>query len=176
MILKHAWHLAKRFTTSLSLAPPAGPDEAWARKHMLVGERLIWDRMSNPDRRHAVAVARAVVDELGSDVDREVVAAALLHDSGKAISDLSTVSRVGATLFWAVADDDVARRWAEVDHNGPRKRLAQYRLHPELGAELLDEAGADALTSAWAREHHLSKLDWTVPVEVATVLKACDDD
>ena len=176
MNLQHAWHLAKRFTTSLSPAPPSGPDEAWARKHMLVGERLIWDRMSNPDRRHAVGVARAVVDELGSNVDRQIVAAALLHDSGKVVSGLSTLSRVGATLFWAVADDGLAHRWAEVESDGPRKRLAQYRLHPELGAELLGEAGADPLTSAWAREHHLPERDWTVPTEVATVLKACDDD
>jgi hypothetical protein len=131
--------------------------------------------MSNPDRRHAVGVARAVVAQLGPEARPPVVAAALLHDSGKVVSGLGTLSRVGATVLWSVLDHGAAQRWIEHDSTVKRK-LGQYRLHPELGADLLHHAGADPLTVAWAREHHLARSSWTVPRAVADVLKACDDD
>ncbi len=185
------WHLTKRFVGSLSPRPPSIADEGWARQHLGPGELAIWDRMSNPDRRHAIGVARAVVATLteradpaadgpsrgehDGGVDRAIVAAALLHDSGKVESGLGTFARVGATLWWAVADDDLAARWQ--DHpSAIRRRLARYRLHPELGGEALRQAGADPLTAAWAAEHHRPPESWTVPAAVGAVLKACDDD
>ena len=131
--------------------------------------------MSNPDRRHAVDVGRAVADALGSDATRPVIAAALLHDSGKVESGLRTPARVVATLLWAVADEAVADRW--IDDGGPRRRrFGQYRRHPAIGAGLLATAGADPLTVAWAREHHRPPETWTVPAHLARVLKDCDDD
>ena len=131
--------------------------------------------MSNPDRRHAVAVARAVAAELGPEAERPVVAAALLHDAGKVVSGLRTPWRVVATLVWAVADDATADRW--IERGGPiRRRFGQYRRHPALGAELLIEAGSDLLTAAWAREHHRPPGGWTVPRHLADVLEACDND
>lgn len=169
------WHLARRFAGSLSTRPPSDADDAWARGHLSTGEHAIWERMSNPDRRHAIGVARAVVDTLGGAADRPVVAAALLHDSGKVVSGLGTFARVGATLWWAVADTDWARRWA-AGPAGIRRQLGQYRLHPELGRDLLTEAGSDPLTAAWAAEHHRSPDHWTIPAGIATVLKSCDDD
>ena len=177
-----ALHLVKRFFGSLRPGPPSADDERWARSNLSAGEREIWSRMSNPDRRHAVGVARAVVVAFDRDVgspdgrplDRPVLAAALLHDSGKAVSGLRTPARVLATLLWALADEEVARRWA--GQRGLRQRLGQYRLHPELGGELLRAAGADPLTVEWAEQHHRPESAWTVPVEIARVLKACDDD
>jgi hypothetical protein len=170
-----AWHLTRRFVASLRPGPPAPADEAWARVQLLPGEAALWARMSHPDRRHAVAVARAMVARLGPGVEREVVAAALMHDSGKVESGLGTFSRVGATLVWGVVDASAAPRWA-AGRSGLARRLGRYRLHPELGAELLAEAGAHPLTVAWAREHHLPPDRWTVATPVASVLKACDDD
>ncbi len=173
-------HLARRFFGSLSSAPPPPDDEAWAVAHLGPGEGDLWQRMSNPDRRHAVAVARAVVADLGPGAGREVVAAALLHDVGKVVSGYGTFRRVGATLVWAGLertrpDRERAARWAGADRARIR-RLGEYRRHPELGAELLAAAGAHELTVAWAREHHRRPARWTVPPEVGAVLKACDDD
>ncbi len=168
-------HLTRRFLGSVRPGPPATDDEAWARESLLPGERLVWERMSNPDRRHAVAVARAVVAELGDDATGPVVAAALLHDSGKVVSGLRTPARVVATVLWAVVDDEAADRW--IERGGPvRRRLGQYRRHPDLGATLLTDAGSDPLTVAWAREHHRGPDAWSVPHHLALVLKACDDD
>lgn len=144
----------------------------------------MWRRMSNPDRRHAVGVAREVAARwpaLGPEEDavappRPVLAAALLHDVGKVDSALRTPARVAATVLWAVLDDDVADRWLAEASNGLRSRLASYRRHPEIGARLLREAGADPLTASWAEEHHRPERRWTIDPVVGTLLKECDDD
>ena len=173
--LVHSWHLARRFVGSLDPRPPSAADERWVEQHLSQAEHQLWLRLSNPDRRHGIQVARAVAAALGDAATPPVMAAALLHDAGKVISGLGTFARVGATLFWAVMDHDRARTW--LDHDvGAVRRLAQYRLHPELGADLLADGGADPLTVAWAREHHQPADRWSVPGPVASVLKSCDDD
>lgn len=128
------------------------------------GELSLWRRMSGPDRRHAVAVARRV----GLDAPREVAAAALLHDVGKVDSGLGTWGRVPATVVGLVARDRVVA--------SGRGRVARYLRHDVLGAALLADADAHPLTIAWAREHHLPPSRWTVPAEWAHRLKAADDD
>jgi hypothetical protein len=154
-------HLARRFFGSLRPGGPSPVDEAWVRGRLLPAEMAIWERLSDPDRRHAVGVAREVAVRLGDDVPRPVIAAALLHDSGKGVSGLGTFARVGATLL------------------GPtraRGRASDYLRHPEHGARLLREAGSDPLTVTWAAEHHLPPDRWTLDRGVADALKAADDD
>ena len=148
-------HLARRFFGSLRRGGPA--DEPWALEQLLPGERALWARMSDPDRRHAVDVAR----RLGPDRPRAVLAAALLHDVGKVESGLGTFGRVWATVL--------GRRTGS-------GRVGAYLRHDEIGARLLAAAGSDPLTVAWAREHHLPSARWTVPYDVGVALKAADDD
>jgi hypothetical protein len=149
-------HLARRFLGSLRRGAPA--NEAWAIEQLLPGERALWSRMSDPDRRHAVDVAHAV-----GDAPREVLAAALLHDVGKVESGLGTFARVGATLLGAIR-----REWPG--------RVGAYLHHDELGAALLTHAGSDPFTIAWAREHHLARERWTIDRALGERLKAADDD
>ena len=151
-----AAHLARRFFGSLRPGGPAAADEAWVRTVLIPGEVALWERMSAPDRRHAVGVARAVPEELAP--------AALLHDVGKVVSGIGTFRRVGATLLGMLGRD----RWGG--------RIGDYLHHPRLGSELLAAAGSDDLTVAWAREHHLPPSRWTVPRESGDLLKAADDD
>ncbi|MCU1376362.1 MAG: hypothetical protein JWO68_3648 [Actinomycetia bacterium] len=158
-------HLVRRFFGSLRPGGPAAVDEAWARSHLLAGEQELWARMSGADRRHAAGVARRVVADLGATASRPVVAAALLHDSGKVASGLGTFARVGATLVGAA-----------VGRDRPGGRVGRYLRHPQLGAALLAEAGSDPLTVAWAAEHHLPPVGWTLPPELARALSAADDD
>ncbi len=169
-----AVHLAKRFFGSLKPDSPPEADEQWALSHLEAGERLLWERLDNPDRRHAVGVGRAVVAKLGAGIPREVVAAALLHDVGKVQSGFGTLARVGATLVWAVLPDHLADGWLEA--GGVRLKLAQYRRHPQIGEALLVEAGAHSLTAQWAADHHKPATAWRIDHDVAAVLKACDND
>ena len=155
-MLHQATHLAKRFVGSLRRGEP--PDEDWALGQLIPGEQVLWRRMADADRRHAVGVARQL-----DGAPRPVVAAALLHDVGKIESHLGTFARVGATLLGALSRD----RWGG--------RVGAYLHHDELGAALLARAGSDALTIAWAREHHLPRERWTVPSDIGAALKAADD-
>ncbi len=142
--------------------------------YLVDGEVALWRRMNNPDRRHAIGVARQVVATLGEDAARPVVAAALLHDVGKIESGFRTPARVVATVVWTVVPPERAFAWRA--SSGVRRRLAEYVLHPELGEELLAAAGADVLTSTWAADHHRSRRDWRLDPVIGDVLKACDDD
>jgi HD domain len=130
--------------------------------------------MSSADRRHAVVVTRRVDITLGPAATRPVLAAALLHDVGKIDSGFGPVGRAAATVAGMVGGRDAARRWRARD--GLVGRVGRYLCHDEIGAELLAGAGSDALTIAWAREHHLPSERWTVAAEVGAVLKAADDD
>jgi len=123
------FHLVKRFVGSLSAAAPPVHDEVWAESFLLDGELVLWCRLGNVDRRHAIQVARRF-EALGS-WTRDEMAAALLHDIGKAVSQLSTLERVAATILGSRTT-----RWRE------------YREHERIGLELCREAGSTAVTLA----------------------------
>ncbi|HXW79798.1 MAG TPA: HD domain-containing protein [Acidimicrobiales bacterium] len=116
-----SWHhLAGRFFGALSPAGPPQSDEAWARGSLLEGEQVLWARMSGPDRRHAVGVARETIRLLDDDhPPRQVVAAALLHDVGKVEASLGTFARVGVTLAAMAAGRKRLLDWAGQPQTGP---------------------------------------------------------
>ena len=169
-----AVHLVKRFFGSVVPVGPTKKNELWAAELLLPEQRKLWFRMSRVDRRHAVGVARRVERALGHEATPPVLAAALLHDVGKLDSGLGTYGRVVATLAGAVGGRDMATQWSKA--TGFTRRVGLYLRHAELGGNLLDLAGSDPLTSAWAREHHNPEDTWTVPPRIAQALKAADDD
>ena len=174
-------HLSRRFFTALSPSGPARSDEIWALTHLLEGERTLWERMSGPDRRHAVGVARNTLRLLGTDqAPQEVIAAALLHDVGKVESGLGTFARVGVTLAALTVGRPRLRRWAgDPPSSGPpsrRARVGLYLTHDRLGANMLERAGSRALTVSWAAEHHWAPERWTVDAAIGAALKAADGD
>jgi hypothetical protein len=169
-------HLAIRFFRALSPAGPAPADEAWAAGALLPGEQALWRRMSGPDRRHAIGVARDTAELLGSVPGREVTAAALLHDVGKVEASLGTFPRVAVTLAALVVGRARLTAWAGTTTGGWRGRTGRYLTHDRIGAKLLRAAGSDPLTVAWAAEHHLPEDRWTVARDVGAALKAADGD
>jgi hypothetical protein len=123
-------HLGRRFFTSVSPRPPATEEEAWAEQWLLDGEVDLWRRMPNPDRRHAIEVARRFAARR-PEATRAEMAGALLHDVGKLDSGLGTFARVAATLV------------------GPRtERFRAYHDHEAIGARLAAAAGSDPATIA----------------------------
>ena len=154
-------HLGRRFVGALSNAEPSPCDTQWATAQLTAAEGVLWSRMNAPDRRHAVVVARCVVENLGGQAPSWAAAAALLHDVGKVTSGLGTWTRVVATL--------VPRLWC-------RGRFAEYKRHDAIGAELLRASNSHKYVVAWAGQHHWPPQMWTVPIAIAAVLKSCDDD
>ena len=167
-------HLARRFFASLRPGGPSSAADEWARAQLLPSEIELWRRMLNPDRRHAVGVAREVERSLGHEATRPVLAAALLHDVGKIESGLRIYGRVIATLCGMTMGRDHAKVWTR--GRGFTRRVGLYLLHPDLGGDLLGMAGSDPLTEAWTREHHKPPEQWTISPQLARVLKDCDDD
>jgi hypothetical protein len=126
-------HLVRRFLGSLSGAPPPSSDEAWAMSFMTEAEAALWQRLSNADRRHAIAVARRFAGRRPA-AGREEMAAACLHDVGKLDAGLGTFARVVATVV------------------GPRTaRFRRYHDHEETGARWLQERGSAPVTVALVR-------------------------
>jgi hypothetical protein len=167
-------HLVKRFFGSLRPGGPSARDVQWVQSVLSAGELSLWQRMPGPDRRHSAQVARAVQRALPDDAPTEVLAAALLHDVGKIHSGLRTFGRVVATLTIKTAGRDEVASWVHV--RGLHRRIALYQNHPAIGGDDLELAGSHPLTTAWTREHHRDAEEWTIPVEYATVLDACDND
>jgi hypothetical protein len=169
-----AWHLARRFVETLGRSEPRPDEESFARGVLLPGEGEAWRRMSPADRRHAIAVAkrvRASADPAGR--RREVLAAALLHDAGKAEAGAGVGSRVTATLAAVALGRPRVASWAS--RPGWTGRLGRYVSHDRIGAVLLAEAGSDPLVVSWAAQHHLDSACWDVPAEIGALLKAADD-
>lgn len=160
-------HLVRRFFGMLDPRGPAAADEVWVRSVLGDGEHTLWLRMGGADRRHAVGVAREVQVRLGPEATAPVLAAALLHDVGKVDARLGPLGRAVATVAGMVAPDRAG---------AGEGRVGRYLTHDRRGAALLERAGADPLTVAWAREHHLPPDRWSLPQPVAVALKAADDD
>jgi hypothetical protein len=169
-----ASHLVRRFFGSVWPGGPRAPEESWVRGLLLPGEVELWARMPGADRRHAVGVAHRVEEALGEQATRPVLAAALLHDVGKASAMLGTYGRVVATLSGMLAGRETAVLWTQA--GGFTRRVGLYLRHPEVGGDQLTLAGSDPLTVAWCREHHQPPERWTLPAPVAEALKAADDD
>jgi hypothetical protein len=126
-------HLAKRYVGSLSKTPPSAEDEAWAMTWLTSAEAHLWSRMTVPDRRHSIEIARRF-QELRPAATREEMAGALLHDVGKLQSGLHTSGRVLATIV------------------GPRtERFREYAEHEAIGADLAAAAEAAPETIALIR-------------------------
>jgi len=134
-VVAHSRHLIRRFVTSLSRRMPPAIDVAWVNATLRENEYDLWSRMKSHDQRHSIEVARRFT-EMHPAFTRDHVAAALLHDLGKAESDLGVLGRVIATVVGPI---------------GTRFRL--YHDHESIGLNLCREAGSSTET--------LRLLDWS---------------
>ena len=170
-------HWAGRFFSSIRPGRPVATELSWAHGWLSETEIVLFDRMSNPDQRHSIDVARRAepglgVLALGDDRLRAALAAALLHDVGKSIAGLRTYGRVTATLAGAIAGHDMADAWQQT--SGFTRKVGLYLNYPTLGAELLQVSQSDPWVIAWSAEHHGADDETSLPPAVADVLRAAD--
>jgi hypothetical protein len=163
-------HLTTRFFGSLSPKRLDAGDEAWVRLSLTQPELTVWMQLGRADRAESVAVARETARELGPDADPRWIASALLHDVGKADSNLGPVRRAGATIVAAVVSHGRARTWPN--------RIGRYVNHDEIGAARLEAAGARPEAVAWAGAHHRPDR-WArtgIPPEICALLARADGE
>jgi len=169
--------LLRRAVAAARSAGEEPGDRAFARAHLTPGEFELWQRQSALDRDHSVRVARRVERRLAETVhgrDSRWVAAALLHDVGKADAQLSPLERAVATLASRVVDSATARRWASQD-GGRRSRIGSYLIHGEIGARMIRAAGGRAEAADWAEVHQGDRGPGaSIPPDVAAALVDSD--
>jgi len=142
-------HLLKRFWGSLNRRAIPEPELSLVATILTSKELTLWRTMSVQDQRHSIVVLSRYRD-LRPTEDKRELSAVLLHDVGKTVSDLSTVSRVFATVC--------GRRG---------KRFREYHDHEALGAVLADRAGSDPLT--------VDMIRGTGPVEATRAMIQADN-
>jgi hypothetical protein len=173
------WRLLARRLISAVGEPRLDPaDEAWAASLLTPAERDLWATLPPHDRSHSVEVARRVERRLAPTVhssDTRWLAAALMHDVGKARSDLSTRERVMAALASKTVRLATARRWAS--HSaGVKRRIGAYLIHGEIGAEMIRAAGGREAVAAWTEVHqgYVRAVSPEIPSVVARALIESD--
>lgn len=147
--------LAGRFVGAVLRLRSDPADEAWARSVLTPAESALWGRLSAADRRHSVKVARRVQLRLAPTAyggDMLWPSAALMHDVGKAESDLSILERVIATLASRTVNVATARGWAG-SATGLKRRIGSYLIHGEVGADMIRKAGGREAIAAWTEVH-----------------------
>lgn len=143
---KAAGYLGKISRLSRSLRESdAHPDDLWAQTHLNPGEQLIYLGMDARDREHACRVTRHLLHDY-PDASPELVAAALLHDSGKSVRPYHVVERVLVGL--------IPNRIAHI--LPPIGAIGIRAAHPELGAQLIARAGGRPRVAQLVVRHHHS--------------------
>lgn len=158
-------HLVRRFVQTMMSGTPSVSDEDWAAGWLSPTEEALWRSQPPVDRRHTIAAARWVASSFdGASPPRWLMAAALLHDVGKAQASLGVTGRCVATFLELL------------DVRQVPGRLGAYLSYTERGAAALADAAADPRVVAWAREHHLPapKRSGIVPATDAELLARAD--
>ena len=143
-----------------ALRPRVCEDEVRAAIECLNLEaRDLFKRQEIQDQRHAVAVYRALLGR--SHTDPDLLAAALLHDTGKAAAPCPPSARAAAVLMGRYSPRLLARLSnLEQFSMGGRNRLPGWRRalcahvhHAEVGARWAHEAGCSERTVTLIRRH-----------------------
>lgn len=131
-------HLARRFFGWWRAGRPGPATQSWIAERLEPAQaRLFWEQAAQ-DQAHAAAAAAYVAQRQPDRAD--LIAAALLHDVGKAVSRLGPFRRSLAT----------ALRWARVPMT---RRMSAYLDHGPIGADMLERSGAAEMAILFARWH-----------------------
>jgi len=113
--------------------------------------QALFRRQATQDRHHALAVYHALRQT--GHTNLQLLAAALLHDVGKAAARLPAWQRAAIVLLERFAPHLLARL-SRGEPRGWRRPLVIYAQHAEVGARWAQEAGCAPLTVALIRRHH----------------------
>lgn len=141
------WYLNAARRTLLAAAPSlADPDDAWARQRLAPAEYALFERLPPEERTHGVAVAKCLAKARPD--DRDLLAAALLHDVGK----LGTPRGAVVRALTHVLPPSGAAPEPRLDGLAGARQARVH--HAAYGAELLRRAGSSARVVALVARHH----------------------
>lgn len=123
----------------------AHPDDQWAEQYLNAGETIVYRGMDARDREHACRVTAHLLRDYPNS-SPELIAAALLHDSGKSVRRYNVVERVLVGL--------IPNRLSHI--LPPIGAIGIRSAHPELGAYLIAHAGGRPRVAQLVVRHHHS--------------------
>jgi hypothetical protein len=156
-VASRAVYRARQFFGALR---PSVDEQAWQQASALLGdgERRLFLSMTPRDQQHCLAVYRWLADR--GESDRELLAAALLHDAGK--GRIALWHRVAFVVLHTGAPWLLRRVAVSGDGDGWRQVMYRCLHHEPLGAELARAAGSSpavcALISANTDDPRLAAL------------------
>jgi hypothetical protein len=135
--------------------------------------RSLFRRQATQDQRHALAVYHAL--RQARHEDPHLLAAALLHDAGKAAARLSAVHRSIIVLLGHFAPTLLARL-SQGEPEWWNRPFVIHTRHPVVGARWAEEAGCSPLTVALIRRHEEEPADGATEEDrLLAALQAADD-
>jgi hypothetical protein len=163
-MLARASHRGRQFLGALRprVAPARRAD---AYRYLSGPQRAVFEAMMLRDQQHGIDVYRRVA--AAAPDDHALFAAALLHDCGK--GRVAVWQRVAHVLLGAAAP---SLRTRIASQHGAGWQQAFWRLlhHPELGANIVAQTGADPDTIRMIREQDAAASDQRL-----ALLQAADD-
>ncbi len=140
------------------VAPLSGEDKQEVQRRLPPSALSLFDVMSNADKQHSLRVCRGL-QERGC-FENDMLAAALLHDVGKAQGRVPFWTRPAIVLGKLCAPRLLARlvitpKLFEQYHVPAWRRALSYAWwHAEVGADLAAEAGLSERAVLYIRTHH----------------------
>lgn len=153
-LLYRLWQVRQQ----LGFVPPLTSQERLEVARRLPASALpLFSSMSDADQRHALRVCQGLQARGCSDED--MLAAALLHDVGKASGRVPFWTRPAIVLGKRLAPRLLARLAAYPHAGQPRWRrsLGYAWWHADIGADLAAEAGLSQRAVLYIRTHHQSR-------------------
>ncbi|MFQ6100368.1 MAG: HD domain-containing protein [Anaerolineae bacterium] len=144
-----------------------------ATRTLTPGARALFRRQAIQDQRHALEVYHTL--RQAGHTNPQLLAAALLHDVGKAAAQLSLWQRASIVLLNRFAPRLLARlSWGEP--RGWRRPFVVHAQHPRTGARWAQEAGCSPLTVAliWRHQDRLASYE-TEEDQLLAALQAADN-
>lgn len=157
-----------------ALAAPFAPEDLREAQRLLTPTQwALFLRMTRSDRRHGLAVCRALQAQGAQPHD--LLAAALLHDVGKAAVPSAIWVRVLVVLLGRLAPRRLERLEREPSR-GWERAVAAYRQHAERGAEWAAQVGCSPTTVDLIRRHETPVSSFDREMDLLLVrLQAADD-
>ncbi len=136
----------------LKNSPMAPAERVEMRQVLAPALAALFERMSPGEQRHSLAVLRAVRAAGGPVLPAGLLQAALLHDVGKTRAPIGLMGRVFVVLAGKLLPNH-SRRWGQGQPHGWRRPFVTAARHPEWGADLCAQAGADPLAVRLVGRH-----------------------